>query len=426
MSRRKISVAKRTDWARNLQPFLREARFMVRHFRSNKLVLSGGIIVIAMIALALSGPYFVPGTATRHQIGAAFISPTFGSEGSLVTILPDGIYDSSGKIVNGSQVGYFEELHLQIIVKDVTDASSSMLLRLQTSSNHMIWSEVAGTKLSINSTGTYELKAVTFAKYVRPIWTIDQGSFRVEVLGKPRTPVHLFGTDDFGRDLFSLVILAARLDLSVAAFIVTIAVLIGIALGSFAGFVGGKIDEVLMRITDIFLAFPALILALAVAAALSQIKPETIGLKISPEELKLYGLVFAIIIVDWPTYTRLLRGQVLSEKEKTYVEALRALGISRRRIIFRHVMPNTIYPVLVYATLDIGGVLLTFAALSFLGFGVSPLTPEWGKLVQAGEQYLLRAPWIITFPGLAILITSLAFNLLGDGLRDVLDPRLRR
>jgi len=227
----------------------------------------------------------------------------------------------------------------------------------------------------------------------------------------PPSSEHWLGTDDYGRDLFQLIIVSTRLDVSAGLLIVSVDLAIGILLGAVSGFIGGKFDEGLMRVTDVFFAIPGLVLALAVAAALGR---------------GLVNLIVAIIIVGWPGYARVLRGQVLAEKERLYVDALRSLGIGRSRIIFRHVIPNTIYPVLVQATLDLGGIILTFAALSFLGFGASPLTPELGRLVAAGQTYIFQAPWLVAFSGLAILIISLAFNLMGDGIRDVLDPRLRR
>jgi len=227
----------------------------------------------------------------------------------------------------------------------------------------------------------------------------------------PPSSAHWLGTDDYGRDLLQIIILSTRLDISAALIIVGADLLIGVLLGAFSGFVGGKFDEVMMRITDIFFSIPGLVLALAVAAALGR------GLN---------NLIVAIIIVGWPGYTRILRGLVLAEKERLYVDALRSLGIGRFRIILRHVIPNTIYPVLVQSTLDLGGVILTFAGLSFLGFGATALTPELGRLITTGQSYIFQAPWLVAFPGLAILIISLAFNLMGDGIRDVLDPRLRR
>ena len=228
---------------------------------------------------------------------------------------------------------------------------------------------------------------------------------------QPPSSTHWLGTDDYGRDLLGMIILSTRLDVIAMLEIVGAGVAIGVTLGAFSGFLGGKLDEALMRVTDIFFSIPALILALAVAAALGP------GLN---------NLILAIITVQWPGYTRILRGQVLAEKQRLYVDAMRALGIGKVRIVVRHIIPNTIYPVIVQCTLDLGGVILTFASLSFLGFGGSPLTPELGRLITAGQIYIFQAPWLTAFPGLAILIISLAFNLMGDGIRDVLDPRLRR
>ena len=220
-----------------------------------------------------------------------------------------------------------------------------------------------------------------------------------------------FGTDTTGGDIYSRVIWGARLDLAIALTVVASAIVIGSVLGSVSGFLGRAFDEVLMRITDVFLAFPALILAMAVAAALGR---------------NLTNLTIALIVVWWPTYARLIRGQVLAEKERLYVDAARAVGAKPARIIFRHVLPNSIFPVIVQATLDLGGVILTAAGLSFIGFGAGAGVAEWGLMIADGRSYLFQSPWIATFPGLAILLSSLGLNLVGDGLRDVLDPRLRR
>jgi len=220
-----------------------------------------------------------------------------------------------------------------------------------------------------------------------------------------------FGTDTTGGDILSRVIWGARLDLAIALTVVISAIIIGSVLGAVSGFMGRAFDEVLMRITDVFLAFPALILAMAVAAALGR---------------NLTNLTIALVVVWWPTYARLIRGQVLAEKEKLYVDAARAIGAKPSRIIFRHVLPNAIFPVIVQATLDLGGVILTAAGLSFIGFGAGAGVAEWGLMIADGRSYLFQSPWIATFPGLAILLSSLGLNLVGDGLRDVLDPRLRR
>jgi peptide/nickel transport system permease protein len=221
----------------------------------------------------------------------------------------------------------------------------------------------------------------------------------------------LLGTDDMGGDVFSRILYGLRLDLWTALIIVASGAIIGILVGALSGFIGGKTDEVLMRITDIFLAFPGLILAMAIAALLGR---------------NWGNLILALIIVWWPGYARLIRGQVLVEKEKLYVEAARSVGAGRMRVAFRHVLPNSIYPLLVMLSLDVGSVMLTAAALSFIGFGAPAGTAELGLMVADGRPYLFTSPWIAMSPGIVMLITAVGFNLIGDGLRDVLDPRLRR
>ena len=228
---------------------------------------------------------------------------------------------------------------------------------------------------------------------------------------QPPSVQHIFGTDDTGGDIFSRILYAYQLDLSMALTVVILATLIGIPLGAAAGFLGGKSDETIMRITDVFLAIPSLILAMAIGTVMGR----------TPT-----NLVIALAVTWWPAYARLIRGQVLVEKQKLYVEAARASGAGRARVLFRHVLPNSIYPVVVNATLDLGAVTLTVAALSFLGFGVQPGAAELGRMVADGSQYIFNNPWIVTFPGLAILFASLGLNLVGDGLRDIMDPRLRR
>lgn len=223
--------------------------------------------------------------------------------------------------------------------------------------------------------------------------------------------LYYFGTDGYGRDLLKMIILAIPVDVENAFIITVVAALFGLTIGAIAGYVGGRMDEAILRITDIFFAFPWLVLALVFAVIFGRTIPT---------------LRLAILLVWWPPYVRLMRGQVLSEKEKSYVEALRALGAGSPRILFRHIIPNSIYPVLVQATMDFGNVVLTFSALMFLGFSPSPALPELGNLASQGYYHIFEAPWLILFPGITMLIIALAFNLVGDGLRDVLDPRLRR
>jgi peptide/nickel transport system permease protein len=228
---------------------------------------------------------------------------------------------------------------------------------------------------------------------------------------KPPSLQHIFGTDDLGRDILQLIVLGARFDMSISLVVVLTATLIGVAIGSISGYIGGKIDEIIMRFTDILLAFPGLIFAMGLTMALGR---------------STVNLFLALTLVWWTGYARIMRGQVLSEKEKLYVQAAKSLGIPDFLILFKHVFPNAIYPILVLATMDIGGVMLSAAGLSFIGLGPSPFEPEWGQLINRGASYLFMAPWIMFFPGLAVLTASLGFNLIGDGLRDVLDPRLRR
>jgi peptide/nickel transport system permease protein len=221
----------------------------------------------------------------------------------------------------------------------------------------------------------------------------------------------ILGTDGFGRDLLGMIILSIPLDIEIAFVIVAISTAFGVALGAVAAWIGGKFDEAILRITDIFFAFPGLVLALVFAALFGR---------------TIQTLTLAVLLVWWPTYVRLTRGQVLVEKERTYVEALKSIGVNPARIVLFHVIPNAIYPIVVQMSLDIGGVILTFSALMFLGFSPSPSLPELGNLASDGIGHVFTAPWLIVFPGLTILIIALAFNLVGDGLRDILDPRLRR
>ena len=218
---------------------------------------------------------------------------------------------------------------------------------------------------------------------------------------------HLLGTDALGRDVLTRVLFGARESMPIAAAVIICATVIGTLLGAVAGYVGGWVDAVVMRITDVVMAFPAILLAMAISAALGP------GLR--------NGFI-AILIVWWPIYARLVRGQVLSIKQREHVEAAISIGATRRRILQKHVMPMAITPVLVNATMDFGQVVLFLASLSFLGLGALPPSPEWGSMITEGAKNFYQW-WIAVGPGLAILTVVLGFNFLGDGLRDVLDPR---
>jgi peptide/nickel transport system permease protein len=221
---------------------------------------------------------------------------------------------------------------------------------------------------------------------------------------------HAFGTDQLGRDILSRVIWGSRISFEIGAVVVLVSVGIGVALGLVSGYAGGWIDEALMRITDIFLAFPALVLAIFIEGAIGP---------------GLTNAILAISIVSWPTYARLVRGSAMSIKENEFIEAARAAGEGRTRIVFRHIFPNLLSPVTVQSTLDMGGAVLTAAGLSFIGFGVQPPTAEWGAMVSNGRDFIAFAWWMTAFPGLAIFLFVLGFNLLGDWLNDYLNPRLR-
>jgi peptide/nickel transport system permease protein len=222
---------------------------------------------------------------------------------------------------------------------------------------------------------------------------------------------HYFGTDGLGMDIYSRVLYAGLYDLSVGLIVLVVSMTIGGLVGIVAGYLGGKIDELLMRVCDIFLAIPGLILAMAFSAAL--------------QSRSLQVLVLAISLQNWASYARLVRGQVLSVRENQYIEAARATGAGVWRILTKHITPNVVSPIIVNGTLDTGRIILTAATLSFIGLGAPPGTAEWGRMVAEGRIYMQSYPWIIIGPGIMILITVLGLNLLGDGLRDILDPRSR-
>jgi peptide/nickel transport system permease protein len=221
---------------------------------------------------------------------------------------------------------------------------------------------------------------------------------------------HPLGTDQLGRDILSRLLYGARISLRIALITLAIAGSIGTLTGIISGYLGGFIDDILMRITDIFMAFPRLILAMAISAALGP---------------SLENVIIAISMYSWTVYARLVRSKTLAVKKEDYVEAARALGAGKWRILFIHVLPMVISPVIIQATINMGGIILTAAGLGFIGFGAQPPTPEWGVMVTDGRNYLPDQWWVSTFPGLAILITVLGFNLLGDGIRDILDPRMK-
>ena len=227
---------------------------------------------------------------------------------------------------------------------------------------------------------------------------------------QPPSAEHWFGTDTFGQDIFSRVIYGGRYSLLAGCLTVVIAGIIGTFYGAIAGYVGGRTDNIMMRISEMILSFPSLVLAMIINAVLGS---------------NLFNTMFALVVVAWPTYARLMRSVVLSVKENEYVTASEALGASRLRILVKEIIPNSISSVLIMATTDIGNQILMFSTLSFLGLGSAPPTPEWGMMVSEGEDYFNKF-WVAGFPGLAIFTMAVGANFIGDGLRDLLDPKLRK
>ncbi len=246
-----------------------------------------------------------------------------------------------------------------------------------------------------------------FAPFIAPYEPLEQ-----DIVNRLQPPSadHWFGTDQLGRDIFSRVLYGGRLSLPAGIMVVIFAGFVGTVLGAISGFIGGWFDETTMRLTEIFLAFPTIILAMAVAAALGP---------------SLINAVIAMVVVWWPNYARVVRSLVIGVKSQEYVEAGRATGVPTNRLLWRTVLPNCLAPAVVLATIDLGNAILVFAGLSFLGLGPEPSSPEWGRMVADGIEYFDQW-WMSAFPGMAIFLVVIAFNFLGDGIRDALDPRLRK
>lgn len=252
---------------------------------------------------------------------------------------------------------------------------------------------------------------ITLTMLAPLITTYDPVEVNPRLRLQPPSLEHPFGTDDFGRDILTRVLYGGGLSLQVGLISVLIACSIGTTLGIIAGYYGSWLDVIIMRLMDMMLAFPGILLALAIVAVLGKSLP---------------NVMIAVGISTIPLFTRIVRGTTLSVKQMDYITASRALGCSDAQIMFRHVLPNVITPIIVVATNGVASAIIAGAALSFLGLGAQPPTPEWGIMLSEGRNYLRAASWITTFPGLAIMITVLSINLLGDGLRDALDPRLKK
>lgn len=270
------------------------------------------------------------------------------------------------------------------------------------------WLQFQANRLALTGLGIVALLVVVAA--LAP-WLVTHDPYEQNLAQRllaPGAKGHLLGTDDFGRDILSRIIVGARITLYIVLLVALIAAPIGLIVGTAAGYLGGAVDAVLMRITDVFLAFPSLILALAFVAALGP----GIG-----------NAVIAIALTSWPPYARIARAETLTIRNSDFIAVARIQGAGTMRILFRHVIPLCVSSLVVRVTLDMAGIILTAAGLGFLGLGAQPPMAEWGAMVSSGRRYILDQWWVATIPGIAIFIVSLAFNLLGDGLRDVLDPR---
>lgn len=254
------------------------------------------------------------------------------------------------------------------------------------------------------------LLLAAFAPLIVPYPQDIMGGIRVKDRHRPPSSEHLFGTDEVGRDLFSRILYGTRISLQIGGIVILVGAGIGVPLGLMAGFFGGWVEQLIMRVTDIFLAVPGILLAIAIVSALGP---------------GITNAMIALSLVWWPGYVRLVHGKVKAIREEAYVEAGRAIGLNWPRILFRHILPNCVSPLLIKASMDMGMAILHAAGLGFIGIGAQPPVPEWGAIISEGRRYLSVAWWHATFPGLAIWFTVLGFNFLGDALRDALDPKMR-
>jgi len=282
--------------------------------------------------------------------------------------------------------------------------------RSQGTLRELVWRRYRGNRFAV--AGALVVLAMFLLAILAPVITpYGPNSLDAYHVLLPPSPAHWFGTDEVGRDVFTRMVYGARISLTVGFVAIGIATLIGTVVGLVSGYYGGWVDSLLMRFVDIMFCFPTFFLILAV---------------ITLREPSILNIMLIIGLTGWMGVARLVRAEVLSIRERDYVTAARAIGCSDLRIIFRHIMPNALGPVLVYATLGVSAAILTESSLSFLGIGVPPPTPSWGNILTSGKEFLEFAWWLFLFPGLAITVTSLSYYLVGEGLRDALDPRLNR
>ena len=436
-----------------LRPRMREFRYSLHLLRRSLLAMVGLVIVVGFVALAILAPYLAPfpyayspyeksvppgGAATTVQTSPAFNATTTTWVKASATQSIDSINASSNNVgdvltlynfpvrtifpeVAALDIGvdYYSPqantLSIALSWDNGTSWTPEQTMPFRTSDTREFWYLSYGSDYKWNGTilnSTALLVRVTHvqgtATGAGPVY-LTALQLRATFVG----PEHPWGTNEYGEDMMSGILLGTSVDLQIGLLVIGVALGVGVLLGVVAGYKGGAIDEIMMRFTDMILATPGLILAMAITAALGR---------------SLENVLIALSLVWWPSYTRLVRGQVLSLREVTYVEAARAVGASPRRVMLRHVLPNTLSPILVAATLDLGTIVLTTAGLSFIGIGAKPTDPEWGMLISIGYTKMVTSGywWEGLLPGIAIFLFVMAFNLFGDGLRDILDPRLRR
>lgn len=339
-------------------------------FRKNRPAVVGMVVVLSLYAMAFLGPFLAPfdPNAQKDIVHSRYLPP-LAEVFAPVVILEDGRRIMAREVQElGDRVSY-------VPIEGFGDNRGQRADQAVTVNRH-------------------EVQKIT--KVMNPRWWNQK--------------VHWLGTDKFGRDILSRIIYGSRISLSIGFVAVGIAITFGTFVGAIAGYYGGRVDNLIMRLVDMILAFPRLFLVLTLIALFSP---------------KIWLIIAVLGATGWMGTARLVRGQILSLKEQEFVQAAHALGLSTPRIIFRHILPNAMAPIIVTATLRVGSTILVAAALSFLGLGVQPPTASWGNIINQGRDNLLGAWWIATFPGLAIVLTVVAYNLFGDGLRDALDPRLR-
>jgi len=437
------------EFVEDTKPRIKETRFTLHLVRKSPLVVIGILIIVFMVGIAFAAPWIATYEGTDMVFKDARLPPGADSTDIKLNfdyeledphfnpdIMPNYYYDEFA--ITEDHLKTVEIPRLFIGVSDMNTGFDAVTVNItfriyslnvseydaMTASERLSYVYADGSVISNTSANHDNLLQYTYlpdeaGEYVWELqFTASQktvewsANTRIVISYYSIYPVHIWGTDNYGGDIYSRIVWGAQEDLKISLSVVAIAVTIGAVVGAVSGYYGGKFDELVMRVTDIFFAFPGLVLAMAIVMALGTRSLETISI--------------ALMITWWPTYARLVRAQVLTEREKLYIEASRSSGASDTRILVSHILPNTIQPVIVQATMDIGSVLLVAAGLAFIGFGPPIGTAEWGMMIAVGQDYILSSPWMTLYPGLAILVTALAFNLVGDGVRDIMDPKLRR